>query len=88
MNPSANRNGEKYAAGPPFRPAVFFTPIQFLLRNRLQRKPQTSEAVSIIAEESGIGNPFYFSRLFKEKYQNSPLEYCREFIGCSAGTNS
>ena len=74
-----------------FKEAAGLPPLQFLLQNRLQKAAglliHTSDPVSIIAEESGIDNPFYFSRLFKEKYQISPLEYRREFTGCSAGTS-
>ena len=72
-----------------FKEATGLPPLQFLIQNRLQKAAglliHTSDPVSIIAEESGIDNPFYFSRLFKEKYQISPLEYRREFTGCSAG---
>ena len=64
-----------------FKEAAGLPPLQFLLQNRLQKAAglliHTSDPVSIIAEESGIDNPFYFSRLFKEKYQISPLEYRR-----------
>lgn len=41
-----------------------------------------------IAERVGIGNEFYFSRLFREKFESSPLEYRREFSVSSAGSGS
>lgn len=59
-------------------------PRQFLIQSRLQHAAMllitTREPVGTIAGMAGIENEFYFSRLFKEKFQVSPLEYRREFV--------
>ncbi len=66
-----------------FRQLTGLPPQQFLIRCRLQRAAEllltTGEPVGRIAERVGIGNEFYFSRLFREKFGSSPLEYRREF---------
>ncbi len=66
-----------------FKNLTGLPPHQFLIQVRLQKAAQmlirTRDSVRAIAESIGLENPFYFSRLFKEKYQVSPLEYRREF---------
>lgn len=68
-----------------FKETAKLPPQQFLIQCRLQHAANllisTRESVAEIAERVGIGNAFYFSRLFKEKYLTSPLEYRREFLG-------
>ena len=58
-------------------------PQQFLIQNRLRKAAQelihTQEPVKTIAANAGFDNPFYFSRLFRQKYQASPIQYRREF---------
>ena len=70
-----------------FRAAAGLPPSQFLIRSRLRKAAglliRSGESVGDIAMQCGFDNPFYFSRLFKEKYQVSPLDYRREFTGCS-----
>lgn len=68
-----------------FREHIGMPPNQFLIQCRLQYAAKllisTHDPVGNIAETVGIGNMFYFSRLFKDKYQFSPLEYRKEFRG-------
>ena len=66
-----------------FKEVAGMAPLQFLLQCRLQKAADllihTTDSVGRVAELSGIENPFYFSRLFKEKFYISPLEYRQEF---------
>lgn len=68
-----------------FKAVSGLPPQQFLIQCRLQQAASllvgTGELVGVIAERVGIGNEFYFSRLFKAKYRIPPLEYRREFAG-------
>jgi len=68
-----------------FKEVTGMPPLQFQIQCRLQHAAHllisTHDSVGEIAESVGIGNPFYFSRLFKEKYLISPLEYRREYRG-------
>lgn len=68
-----------------FKDITDLPPQQFLIQCRLQHAAHllifTHDSISEIAERVGIENQFYFSRLFKEKYLTSPLEYRREFTG-------
>ncbi len=68
-----------------FKAVSGLPPQQFLIQCRLQQAASllvgTGETVGVIAERVGIGNEFYFSRLFKAKYRIPPLEYRREFAG-------
>lgn len=70
-----------------FHAAAGLPPSQFLIRSRLRKAAglliRSSEPVGDIAAQCGFDNPFYFSRIFKEKYQVSPLDYRREFSGCA-----
>lgn len=66
-----------------FKELAGMPPLQFLLQNRLRKAAEQlihSEAsVKQIAANSGMGNAFYFSRQFRQKYQASPLQYRKEF---------
>ena len=63
-----------------FKEITDLPPQQFLIQCRLQHAAHllifSHDSIGEIAE-----NPFYFSRLFREKYLTSPLEYRREFTG-------
>ena len=68
-----------------FKAVAGLPPQQFLISCRLERAAAllagTPHPIGAVAELCGIGSGFYFSRLFKEKYQLSPLRYRREFSG-------
>ncbi len=70
-----------------FKTMTGVPPLQFLNNCRLELAArmlvETTEPVSLIAEWAGIDNEYYFSRIFKEKYQLSPLRYRREFVSKS-----
>lgn len=64
-------------------------PQQFLLRQRLQAAAQLllempPRPVREIGEACGIGNQYYFSRLFRRHFQVSPLEFRRSMAGAPA----
>ena len=58
-------------------------PQQYLLQMRLSKAAEllksTSSPIKEIAALSGWENVFYFSRLFRQKYYISPLQYRKEF---------
>ena len=58
-------------------------PQQFLIQCRLQLAAamlvKSSDTVNTIAENAGFGSNIYFSRIFKQHYRITPLEYRREF---------
>lgn len=61
-------------------------PQQFLIQLRLQMALQmllrdSQNQISEIAKLSGIGNAYYFSRLFKARYHISPLSFRRSILG-------
>ncbi len=66
-----------------FRQSSGLPPRQFLINCRLELAArlltESPYPIGRVAEECGIGNGFYFSRLFKEKYRISPLRYRHEF---------
>ena len=66
-----------------FKELAGMPPQQFLIQNRLRKAADqlihTSAPVKAIAASAGLDNAFYFSRLFRQKYQASPLEYRKEF---------
>ncbi len=68
-----------------FKEITDLPPRQFLIQCRLQHAAHhlifSHDSIGEIAEKVGIENQFYFSRLFREKYLTSPLEYRREFTG-------
>ena len=60
-------------------------PLQFLTSCRLQYAAglliSTRLSIAAVAESAGLGNQFYFSRLFKRRFQLSPQAYRREYLG-------
>lgn len=60
-------------------------PQQFLIQCRLQAAAglltTSSYQINDIADRVGFDNEFYFSRLFKKKFNMSPLAYRRDFQG-------
>jgi AraC-like DNA-binding protein len=64
-----------------FRSAVGLSPLDYLLRRRVQRAQQlliaTDLDVAVIAERVGFADPFYFSRLFKRRCGATPSDYRR-----------
>ncbi len=66
-----------------FKEITGLPPQQFLIQNRLSKAAEllksTSEPIKKIAALSGWENVFYFSRLFRQKYYISPLQYRREY---------
>ena len=66
-----------------FKEITGLPPQQFLLQNRLNKAAEllksTRKPVKEIAALSGWDNVFYFSRLFRQKYYLSPVQYRREF---------
>lgn len=68
-----------------FRQTAGTSPRQFVIHSRLQKAAEmlfsTTMSVKEIASLVGLENEFYFSRLFKKKYSQSPSDYRRE---CSA----
>ena len=66
-----------------FKTVAGLPPRQFLIRCRLELAATlltgSPHPVGVVAELCGIGSEFYFSRLFKEKFNLSPLKYRREF---------
>lgn len=65
------------------------SPIQYLNHYRLSRScfllENTSDRISKVAEEAGFSDCFYFSKLFKNKYQISPSCYRKEFMRAHRG---
>lgn len=66
-----------------FKEITDLPPQQFLIQIRLNKAAEllknSSEPIKNIAFESGWENVFYFSRLFRQKYHLSPLQYRKEF---------
>lgn len=66
-----------------FKEITGLPPQQFLLHSRLNKAAEllksTRASVKEIAAQSGWDNMFYFSRLFRQKYYISPVQYRREF---------
>jgi len=66
-----------------FKEITGLPPQQFLLHNRLNKAAEllklTRKSVKEIAALSGWTNVYYFSRLFRQKYYISPIQYRREF---------
>ncbi len=62
-----------------FRKTVGTSPIKYLNDYRLsvagELLLQTNETIAEISEKVGIGDQFYFSKLFKSKYTVSPQKY-------------
>ena len=66
-----------------FKEITGLPPQQFLLHNRLNKAAEllksSRKPVKEIASLSGWENIFYFSRLFRQKYYISPIQYREEF---------
>ncbi len=66
-----------------FRKSFGTPPCQYLMSARLEMASYllrtTDMKISSVAEEAGIPDLFYFSRLFKKKYQFPPGEYRDNF---------
>ena len=66
-----------------FKEITGVPPQQFLLHCRLNKAAEllksTRASVKEIAAQSGWDNMFYFSRLFRQKYYISPIQYRKEF---------
>jgi len=66
-----------------FRQIAGLSPQQYLIQRRLrlaaERLVETHDLVRQISGQTGFHSEFYFSRLFKQTYCLSPLEYRREF---------
>jgi AraC-like DNA-binding protein len=64
-----------------FAEAMGVSPVEYVLRLRLERAQQllmsSSLAVNEIARRVGHADPFHFSRLFKQRFGVSPREYRR-----------
>ncbi len=71
-----------------FRAAVGMTPIQYVNYRRIQRAAemlqQTDRAIETIAEQVGISDANYFSRLFRRYFKCSPSAYRRQQMEDSA----
>ncbi len=65
-----------------FKSASGMTFKQYVLQQRMERAKQlltqTDSSIADVCEQVGIGNPSYFSRLFKEYTGRLPSEYKRE----------
>ncbi|WP_155590496.1 helix-turn-helix transcriptional regulator [Lysinibacillus cavernae] len=77
---NVNRNRLSYV----FRKHAGMGPAEYLLKYRINMAQEmlfTSDVpVQQIAETVGIGDPFYFSRVFKKQFGISPTEYRENFI--------
>lgn len=66
-----------------FRQYFGSSPQQFLIRLRLEQAARmlisSRETLAAVAEAVGIGDEYYFSHLFKQRYGVSPGAYRREF---------
>jgi AraC-like DNA-binding protein len=68
-----------------FKKAAGISPIDYYLRMKIQRACQlldlTNNSIKEIGLTIGIGDPFYFSRLFKKMMGRSPREYRSQLRG-------
>ena len=68
-----------------FKQLFALPPQQFLIHSRLQAAAAlliangTPLSIAEVAEQTGFQDQNYFSRLFKQHYRISPMEYRREF---------
>lgn len=62
-----------------FRTAFGCAPMAWVQRHRLERArallASTSLTIAVVAEQSGFGDPFHFSRAFKRAHGQSPAAY-------------
>jgi AraC-like DNA-binding protein/quercetin dioxygenase-like cupin family protein len=60
------------------------TPVHYLIRKRLECACDllrlNQESTGQIAALAGIGNPYYFSRLFRSRYGLTPTEYRARYL--------
>jgi AraC family transcriptional regulator of arabinose operon len=67
-------------------------PMQYIEERRLDRAREllmtTTRPISLIAEECGFSNGFYFSRVFKARTGMAPRDARAEYIREKAGTRS
>jgi len=65
-----------------FQENLHMTPVEYIRSYRLQRSCQmlinTKESITQIAYLCGLGSSSYFSKVFREKYGCTPLEYRRQ----------
>ncbi|MEE1198283.1 MAG: helix-turn-helix transcriptional regulator [Acutalibacteraceae bacterium] len=58
---------------------MFFSPIQFILKIRIERAKElldfTDKSIADIAESSGFQDQNYFARIFKKQVGLSPTQY-------------
>jgi len=61
------------------------SPRHCVIQSRMQKAADllldTNASIAEIAMETGIGNEFYFSRLFKKRFGLAPSDYRKEFCG-------
>ncbi|MBP5300268.1 MAG: helix-turn-helix transcriptional regulator [Victivallales bacterium] len=74
-----------------FKAVAGLPPQQFLIRQRLQVAAQMlleapPRTVREIGEACGIGNQYYFSRLFRRHFRVSPLDFRRSMAGATPGS--
>ena len=65
-----------------FKKSTGISPLKYLNNYRLSVASnlltQTGDSIKNISEKVGIGDQFYFSKLFKARYNKSPQEYRKE----------
>jgi AraC-like DNA-binding protein len=65
-----------------FKKETGLRPMEWLNQRRLQMASQylssTSKSVAEIAQECGFADQFYFSRVFRQHFSQSPLQYRKE----------
>ncbi len=68
-----------------FRTKTGRSPMDYLMHLRIQRAcallDATAMRISEIAGETGYDDPFYFSRVFKNIMNSSPVQYRKELKG-------
>ena len=66
-----------------FSRLVGMPPWSFVVETRLQKAAKllllSGDQISVVAENCGFSDPFYFSRLFRKRFHLSPLSYRKEF---------
>lgn len=66
-----------------FQENLHMTPVEYIRSYRLQKAcqllMQNSESITQIAYLCGLGSSSYFGKVFREKYQCTPVEYRRRW---------